>query len=138
MKKAMRKLMSLVLVILLVASIALPAMAVAEGTGTHGMYSYTYRVVCEETYGTAGITANKVPTYVSVYAYNQVYSEEYDTWGYAGSSEDGTEYTGYVSASVTVGNTFEIGTQTVTGIVQKTCGTFYVNGNLVLGSVIAD
>ena len=73
MKKTARKLMCLALVMLLVATMAVPAMAVR---GTCYGYTYNYTVTREETKGTAYIYIEGSPTFVSAHVKNKVYNQE--------------------------------------------------------------
>ena len=82
MKKRIRKLMCLALVVLLVASMAVPAMAAAaSGNGTYGMFTFTWTVTCNETTGTARISVSPTATSVTAYAKNTLYNSLNDITG---------------------------------------------------------
>ena len=75
MKKRMRTLMSLVLVIMLVASTAVPAMAVAStGTVPMGYYTCNWTVECQTTTGRASIGVSPRSIDVTAYAQNTLYN----------------------------------------------------------------
>ena len=75
MKKNARKLMCLALVVLLVATMAVPAMAVSStGTGTYQTISYNWTVTCNETTGTASISVSPRVSTVTAYAKNSLYN----------------------------------------------------------------
>lgn len=96
MKKRMRTLMCLALVILLVVSITVPAMAVSEShSGVAGGYNYQWTATLETTYGTAQISTPTVPTSVTAQVQIETYydltgdrfgHDPHITTGYAGAT----------------------------------------------------
>lgn len=134
MKKTARKLMCLALVMLLVATMAVPAMAKSEGTGKWNGYTYDWYVECGNTHGIAQISSSGKPTYVKAYAECTLYYEEEKAYGI---SYSGDPVSCYVTASVTAKNTFTYEGREVTGTIKKTFGKFWVESENVVPGVYA-
>lgn len=136
MKKRIHKLMSLALVCLLTACMAVPAMAAyRDGSGVYGQYTYNWSLTRASTSGTATMVASTTPVTVGVAVQNYVMDESGQV-GYAfstGSSDDGmVPVYGYVTVNTTAGNRFRTQSGAYsTGTVQTTHGYYYINSTRI-------
>lgn len=104
MKKAMRKMICMVLVGLLTVSTVVPAMAVSEShTGSLNDYNYTWTATYVDDYGLATINTNTVPTTVAA----QVQIETY--YGLMGTTfgHEPISSSGYATVTVVDNDTIE-------------------------------
>lgn len=136
MKKAMRKMVCMVLVGLLTASTVVPAMAAQSGSGTDkNGYAFSWEVSHDATYGYATISTNVRPTSVTAEAYNWVYDDLNDIYGYSESST----VTGYAGATAIPNNIFNNGTEEDPdyhrGTVEITYGSFWVGNNKIANEI---
>ena len=136
MKKAMRKMICMVLVVLLAAGTVVPAMAVQSGSGIDkNGYAFRWEISHDETYGYATISTNVRPTTVTAEAYNWVYDDLNDIYGY---SETRT-VTGYAGTTAVPNNVINNGTEEEPdyhrGIVKITYGSFWVGSNQIANKV---
>lgn len=135
MKKTKRILFCLTLVIIMITTVAVPAMAVSKGNdkwidGSGNVYAYQYSVTRKETTGVAYMYSTTATT-VKAKAENTLY---YDLTG-----TTGTVYktaTGYSSVTATAGNIFEVNDVPVRADIKHTEGTFWINNNQVRTDVI--
>lgn len=131
--------MSLVLVVMLMAILAVPAMA-ASGTGDEGQYHYTWSVTKTSSSGKASITTPYVPTTVGAAVRNKVRSSSgVEGWAYSNgsSSNNPVAITGYASANATASNLFTKNSVVYNGTVTETHGTFWVNNTKVIPDALA-
>lgn len=136
MKKAMRKMICMVLVGLLTVSTVVPAMAEQSGSGTdRNGYVFSWRIFHDANYGYATISTNVRPTNVTAEAYNLVYDDLNKIYGMSKTST----VTGYVSATAMPNNEFNNGTKEDPdyhrGIVEITYGTFWVGNNIIANEI---
>ena len=107
MKKAMRKVMCLVLMSIMVATMIVPAMAVSGITPSG--YAYRYSVTRTDTTGRAEVAiTSAAPSSVTAYVKNEVYNELNNMWIYPDARN-----TGYVTVSATAGNVKSIDRKSV-------------------------
>lgn len=133
MKKKMRMMTCLLLVVLMVASLAVPTLATeptvatASGSGAWNGHTFNWWVESEETAGAAGISLPNKPNNVTVYVVNNLYNEDNDRFG----TSQG-ELTGYASVSARANNRF-MTTEGLylRGVVEFTYGKFYIGSTLV-------
>lgn len=139
MRRRTSKLTCLVLVTLLVACMAVPALA-KSGTGEYDGYNYSWSITRTSTSGRASITATVVPVTVGTAVQNQVYDDD-GRVGYAfssGSSSSGMiPVTGYVNAIATASNVFTYNGRQYTGTVTNSYGSYWINGTRVLSGIAA-
>lgn len=132
MKKRMRTLISLTLVIMLVASMTLPAMAV-NGITPSG-YSYRYFVTRTDTTGKTEVAiTSAAPAYVTAYVKNEVYNELNNMWIYPEHKN-----TGYISVSATASNVVKKDGYLFDGILYTTVGDCWVAGTQVAVGVYGE
>ncbi len=125
MKKRMCTFISLTLVIMLVASMTLPAMAVSGITPSG--YVYQYFVTRTDTTGKSEVAiTSAAPAYVTAQVKNIVYNELNEMWIYP---ED--RNTGYIRVSATAGNVVKKDGYLFDGIVRATIGDCWVAGTQV-------
>lgn len=123
----------LLLVALLTATMAIPAMAgSANGNGNYSSYSYSWAVTNSTSYGLANIQATAAPVSVGAYVYNEVINPITGVFDYVGSDPEGDPSYNYIAVTVSAGNTLDNGTK---GVVRKTWATFYVAGAVVVSNV---
>lgn len=134
MKKRMRKFMCLALVILLVSTMAVPAMAASStGSGPYGMYTYNWTVTCNETTGTAAISISPTATTVTAYAKNTLYNGLNDITGESVEVVS-TSFASTVAIADNIIIDAECGHEFESEI-TKTTGRFFVaDENVVLGA----
>lgn len=135
MKKTKRTLLCLMLVIIMITTVAVPAMAVSGGNnkwrdddGT--MYAYTYSVTRKTASGVAYIYSTPATT-VKAKAENTLC---YELMGRIGTSSE--TLSGYSSVTATAGNIFIINGVSVEGTVTNTEGTFWINGTKVMENIV--
>ena len=135
MKKAMRKMICMVLVGLLTVSTVVPAMAGQEdnsrasGTGTVGTsYDYAWDLTYTATNSTGSVRTTRIDHTVKVVISSYVYDEINGVCGYS----EPVESVGYRSTTASAGRIFEINDVLVDGEVWGTVAQFWVAGNLAL------
>lgn len=129
MKKAMRKMICMVLVGLLTVSTVVPAMAVSEShTGSLNDYNYTWTATYVDDYGLATINTNTVPTTVAAQVQIETYYELMDmTIGHAAISSSG-----YASATAIDRDTIEyINGVPVQAVVSGLKASYKIGSNTV-------
>ena len=129
MKKHTRSLLSLLLVTLLIASLAVPVMATISGSDYCGSYKYTYSIQKKSTSGVASITTPNTPTNVTAKAVNNV---KHPTTG--SSTTISRTVTGYASATATAGNTMTVNGTSYTVTIKSTTAEFKVNSTVVISA----
>lgn len=131
MKKTKRTLLCLMLVVLMVASCALTAMA-ASGDATVTVkgteYTYNWSVTRSSTYGTGTMATRSTPAYLTVEVRNYMYSQVNNTHGY---NKDWASNTGYSSVATTANNILVIDGVNVPSSVISTDAKFYIGSKLV-------
>lgn len=132
MKKRMRTLICLALVIMLVAIMAVPAMAVHSGTGIEGQHSFKWDVICGETTGEARIRiTSSAPSYVTAVVENSLV--DYKN-GFTGTSADSS--TGYFNATAIADNYIVVRLEGIDRYfpseITRTKGIFYVGSDCVM------
>ena len=140
MKKYAKKVLCLVLAVLLLSSMAVPAVA-SSGTYEYKDYLLNFTVTRTETYGMATISTPAKPTTVGAYVKNYVYCEECGSVSIVDSGHI-DPYTmvpnmGYASVTVFAYNEFTDNKGTHEGVIQQTQGYFWVGDVMVLGQVLA-
>lgn len=132
MKKAMRKVMCLVLMSIMVATMIVPAMAVSGITPSG--YAYRYSVTRTDTTGRAEVAiTSAAPSSVTAYVKNEVYNELNNMWIYPDARN-----TGYVTVSATAGNVKSIDGYLFDGILYTTIGDCWVAGTQVAVGVYGE
>ena len=133
MKKAMRKMICMVLVGLLTVSTVVPAMAGQEdnsrasGTGTAGTsYDYAWELTHTATNSTGSVRTTRIDNTVKVVVSSYVYDELNGAYGYSETAED----INFRSATASAGRIFEIDGVFVDGEVQGAVAQFWVAGSL--------
>lgn len=127
MKRQTRCMISIIIAVLLVASVAIPAMATFSGSNYCGDYYYTYTIQKKSTSGVAGISTPHTPTYVTAKAVNNV--------KHPITNKDTTitsSITGYASAAAVAGNTMTVNGTSYTRTIYSTTAEFKVGNTIVL------
>jgi len=132
MKKTKRIALCLMMAVLMFSSFAITAMA-ANGSGSvvagNTRYPYNWSISCSSTEGVANISTTDSPAAVKASAFNYLYSEINDAYGY-GSTKAVTGYGTVTSKPSTI--------LTINGVnvplceVVQTTATFHVAGQFVL------
>ena len=126
MKKCMRKLMCLALVVLLVASMTVPAMAAATtSTGAYGTIEFNWAVTCGTTTGTAEISITTGMSTVSAKATNYLRDDVNDLDD-TSVGEASALRTATATADNYIRRTFEGVEYKFVSEIKKTTGTFWV------------
>lgn len=131
----------LVLVVLLTATMAVPAMA-SSGTYSDGQYDCEWNVTRAQSYGTAIITNPNAPATLGAAVCNYVYCTTHKTvelvWSSGSSSQNiSPSYSGYGYASATAYNKCIKSSTAIAGTVSRTDAYFWLNGEMILSGVMA-
>lgn len=140
MKKKITKIIGVTMVSLMM--LGLSVSAASSGSGTLNGYPCEWSVTRGQTVGTASIKTTGSPVTLGAAVKNYVYCEEEKTAGNTysqGSSAEGMHpVTGYAYVSVTANNQFRDQSGVLlTGIIQQTNGSFWVNRVLGIEGVVA-
>ena len=128
-EKRMRTLICLVLVVLLTASMAVPAMADnASGQGTAVSIDYKWELSYTTAAANASITTPNVPSPVTATVEGYVYYDLTGDYGYT----DEVTLCNYRSVTVSSGNIITINDVPVRGEVRGAVGSFWVGGTQVI------
>lgn len=129
MKKRIRTLICLVLVVLLVTSMAVPAMAdSASGQGTVGSIDYRWELSYTAAAANASISNPNIATTVTAEAESYVYYDLTGDYGYS----DAVKLVNYRSVTVSSDNIIAINGVPVRGEVRGAVGSFWVGGTQVI------
>lgn len=134
MKKRIRTLICLVLVVLLVTSMAVPAMADnASGQGTVGSFDYEWELSYATESANASIETPNIATTVTAAVKSYVYYDLTGDYGYT----DEEKLTSYRNVTVSSDNIITINDVPVRGEVRGAAGSFWVGATRVIKEAYA-